>query len=134
MSPSSDFTIALNKSNDYLRCAVSIHVLAIIVLVRSALPFVLIFTLLWVLIIFLVAIIRNNAPLPRYHKLSYHPGYWLLHEMNGRQIKYEKASVGFNGGLFFLLTLTSVSLRKNLVVFKDQITTEQYRILQLSSV
>ena len=133
MLPSSDFTITLNKSKDYLRCAVCIHVLAMIVLLRSALPPLIIYSLLLVLIITLVHIIRSKVPLPRYQKLSYHPGYWLLHEVGGKQTKYERAAVGFDGGLFVLLTLTGINLQKKLVIFKDQITIEQYRVIKLSS-
>ena len=134
MLPSSNFTITLNKSKDYLCCAVSIHVLAIIVLFRSSLPLLLIISMTLVLIILLFLVCCSKSPLPRYHKLSYHPRYWLLHQVNGQQVKYEHASIGFDGGLFILLTLTHSNSRKNLVIFKDQMTTEQYRILMLSSI
>ena len=132
--PLSGFTITLNKSRDYVRCAVLIHVLAVIVLIRSALPLLMIFMLFLVLIIFFIFIIYSKSPISTYHKLSYHPGYWLLHEVNGNHIKFEHASIGFEGGVFLLLTLTGISPRKNLVIFKDQISTEEYRILKLSSI
>lgn len=73
---------------------------------------------------------RSKLPLPQYQKLSYHLGYWLLHKTNGRQIKYEHASIGFEGGIFVLVNLTGISPQKTLVVFKDQMTVEQYRILK----
>ena len=73
---------------------------------------------------------RNKLPMSHYQKLSYHPGYWILHEVNGRQIKYERASISFEGGIFVLLSLSGISSRKTLVIFKDQITTAQYRVLK----
>lgn len=133
MLPLSNFTIVLNQSKDYLRCSLFIHVLAMIVLLRSALSPLMISAFLLVLVIFLVQIIRSKVPLPKYQKLSYHPGYWLLHEVSGKQTKYEQAAIGFDGGVFLLLTLSGINPRKNLVIFKDQITMEQYRILKLSS-
>jgi hypothetical protein len=128
--PLSDFTIILSKSKDYLRCALLLHLVTMVVLVRSGLPFMMKLFLGLLLAISLITIIRNKLPLPNYEKLSYHPGYWLLHEVNGRQTKYEHASVGFEGGIFILLNLTGISPRKILVIFKDQITVAQYRILK----
>ncbi len=128
---SSDFTITLSKSNDYLRCALLIQILALIALVSSALPRLIIIVLVLVLAFFMIDIYRSKVPLPNYQKLSYHPGYWLLHQMNGHPIKYEQASIGFDGGLFILLTLTGKNRKKNLVIFNDQMTTAQNRLLKL---
>ncbi len=69
--------------------------------------------------------------MPGYLKLTYHPGYWLLHKADGQQLKFEKVILGFDGGIFFLLTLAGISPRKSLVVFKDQISITQYRVLKL---
>lgn len=73
---------------------------------------------------------RSKLPLPNHKKLSYHPSYWLLHKADGLQIKYERVSIIFEGGIFILLCLTGISPRKTLVIFKDQITVAQYRILK----
>lgn len=130
MLPLSDFTITLSKSKDYLRCVVLLHLLAVIVLVRSGLPFMIKTPLGLLVVIFLINTMRNKLPLPHYQKLSHHPGYWVLHKANGQQIKYERASISFEGGIFVLLHLTGISPRKVLVIFKDQITVAQYRILK----
>lgn len=126
----SGFTITLSKSKDYFRGALVLHVLALIVVLRSALSFLpmLIFSLL--VIVFFIDIIRNKTPLPKFHKLSYHLGYWLLHEREGRQHKYDSASIVFDGGVFLLLKMTGISSNKTLVIFYDQITSEQYRRLR----
>ena len=126
----SGFTINLKKSNDYVRCALLLHGVAILVLLRSGLSWVAIIPLLMVLMGTLAPILRSKRPLPRYEKLSYHPGYWLLHEVNGSQMKYEHASIGFEGGIFILLTLANNNSKKVLTLFNDQITTEQYRTLK----
>ena len=130
MLPISEFTITLGTSNDYLRCAVFLHVIAIIVVLRSALPIIVIVTFLLILISMLLGIIYTKTPLPRYQKLTYHPGYWLLHEVDGCQTKYERACIGFEGGIFILLTLAGNSPKKVLAIFNDQITTAQYRVLK----
>jgi len=128
--PLSDFTITLSKSTDYLRCAVLVHVLAALLLLRSALPFLLVVVIVIVLTTLLISICCYGVPTPTYHKLSYHPGYWLLHTRGGQQMKYDVVSIGFDGGMFILLTFSGENKRKNLVIFKDQLTVDQYRILK----
>ena len=133
MLPSSDFTITLNKSMDYLRIALIVHGLAFIVLLNSALPLLMLFPSMLILFFLLVRSIHNKTPLPIYCKLSYHPGYWLLHRSNGQYTKHERATIHFDGGLFILLGLSGISPAKTLVVFKDQMTVAQYRVLKLIS-
>lgn len=78
----------------------------------------------------MINIVRNKVPLPSYQKLSYHPGHWLLHRINGQHIKYKKASICFEGGIFILLRLQGISPEKKLVIFNDQITADQQRMLK----
>ena len=132
--PISDFTITLIKSNDYLRCAVFLHGVAILVLLRSALPRTVIVVLLVLLIVVLLNIAKSRRPLPLYQKLTYHLGFWLLHEVGGRQTKYERLSIDFNGGIFMLLKLAGDTHHKILTVFNDQITSEQYRVLKFIAI
>jgi hypothetical protein len=79
----------------------------------------------------MIRIASSQTPLPAYDKITYHPGFWLLHKTNGEQIKYERAFIGFEGGIFILLTLTGISRQKSIVIFNDQITMDQYRVLKL---
>lgn len=130
MLPLSNVTITLNKSKDYLKCTCLLHLLTLIVLMRSGLPLALKSFFGILVIVFFIKIFRAKLPLPNYQQLTYHRGYWLLHETVGQQIKYERAEIGFEGGIFILLKLTGISPRKTLVIFKDQITVEQYRILK----
>jgi hypothetical protein len=97
---------------------------------RSGLPLALKSFFGILVIVFFIKIFRAKLPLPNYQKLTYHPGFWLLHETTGQQIKYERVAIDFEGGIFILLKLTGISSRKTLVIFKDQITVEQYRILK----
>ena len=131
MLPSSDFTITLNKSTDYLRVALIIHGLAIIILLNSALPSLVLFPSVLALLLFLLRSI-SRPPLPLYGRLSYHAGSWLLHRVNGQYTQYKRATIDFDGGLFILLTLSDSSPTKKLVIFNDQITEAQYRVLKFT--
>lgn len=132
MLPLSSFTITFNKSKDYLRSAFLLYLLAIIVLLRSGLPLVMQFILGWVLILFFTKIIRNKFLFLDCQKLSYHVEYWLLYRSSGQQIKYERASICFEGGMFMMLKLSGISPSTTLVIFNDQITEAQYRMMKVS--
>ena len=133
MLPSSDFTILFRKSKDYLRCAFLIHVLAIIILIHSSISLLISIPLIVFLVLSMLKIARSSIPLPDYYKITYHPGYWLLHSTSSKRMKFERASIGFDGGLFVLLRLTGIYRQKTIVIFKDQITLDQYRVLKLIS-
>lgn len=66
-----------------------------------------------------------------YHQLSYHTHYWLLHSIDGLETRFENARISFDGGLFIVLTLTNEMLSKNLIIFVDQLSLAQYRILNV---
>jgi len=70
-------------------------------------------------------------PLPAYSRLAYQAGYWVLRANSGRSHKFERVTVRFDGGLFILLTLTGYGPSKNLVIFNDQMTNKQHRILRV---
>ena len=50
--------------------------------------------------------------------------------MSGVQHRYEQVSFGFDGGVFLLLKLTGLNHKKNIIIFYDQMTPEQYRMLK----
>ena len=67
-----------------------------------------------------------------YHKISYQVGSWILEDNSDKSSRYESINIRFDGGLFILLGLSDVTKSKILVIFKDQITSSQYRILMLA--
>lgn len=80
----------------------------------------------------LYRMLRSGLPLPRYQRLAYQSSHWCLFEVDGRQQQYKEAAIGFNGGLFILLTLKNDEQQKKLVIFKDQMSVMQYRILTVA--
>ena len=131
MLPISDFTIKLNSSNDYFKLAILLHLFALIVLFNSSLSTLLLIAGILVLILSIINIFIGKTPLPKYHKLTYQAGYWLIYKKNSLPLKYESAIIGFNGGIFIILNLTGISKPKKIVIFIDQLTKEQLRILKL---
>ena len=69
--------------------------------------------------------------MPKFHQLVYHSAYWILHETCTKQYQYEQMTLTFDGGIFLLMKLTGISGKRTLVVFYDQISAEQHRVLKI---
>ena len=92
---------------------------------------ILIYGLFFVLFINMVQIVRKPNPLRLYSQLTGHKTYWVLHLWSGGTIQYEKVRICFDGGLFIVLQLSADGLKKKLLIFKDQLSTSQHRLLHV---
>lgn len=108
-----------------------IHLFAAFVLLQSSLPIVLMAVLLIVLLAGMMRIIRSDGHLPLHSKLTHQTTYWLLHGRHGEETRYEQARICFDGGLFILLQLSADGVDKKLLIFKDQLTHSQIRMLHV---
>ena len=131
MLASSNIIITFGKSKDFLRSALVLHVFAVIVLLKSSWPMMLKTGVCFGLIVLFIHILRIRRPYSSDYQLSHHKGYWLLHDQNQQASKYENAVISFEGGIFFLLTLTGFSPKKTLLIFYDQISSADHRALML---
>lgn len=132
MSSLSSYTITLGKSKDFQRCTVFVHLLCVCLLYRSSFFPLLVGPLTALIVLTMMLTFWQAVPEPNYTELSFQKTGWTLHKRNGDQISYQNLDIEFDGGLFMLLTLTNSKFRKRLVVFYDQITTAQYRMLQFT--
>ena len=133
MLPLSDFSITFNKSFDFLRCVLFIHVAAASLVLLSDFRPLLMALLFSLLVLSLQQTWRKPMPQSNYLKLTCHKQYWLLHHLDGQQQKYDTVKINFDGGFFLLLRLESSTSKKILVVFNDQLTHSQYQVLKVIS-
>ena len=127
----SGFRINLAESNDYVRCAILIHLLAALVVIKSSLPWAFIIPILLILLFIVLNIFVNKIPLSHKHDLYYHSGCWHLQKVEDEPVLYQQVIISFEGGIFILLRLTGLQNTRLLVVFKDQITQDQHRFLKI---
>ena len=133
MLPLSDFSITFNKSNDFLRCILLVHIAAGSLLLLSALhPLVITFFLI-LLSASLLYTGQNTTPQPHCKKLTCHQKFWLLDYHDGHQIEVATVHINFDGGFFLLLLLVGKHSKKRLIVFNDQLTQIQHRTLKVLS-
>jgi hypothetical protein len=124
--PLSEQTIVFNQSSDYRRCIIVVYLFAAIALVYSSLPWLISIPLTVLLIIRMQqALLAKSAS----QKLVGYPDHWLFY--NEQEIlKYKEISIKFNGGFFTLLQLKGFNPKKTLLIFNDQITLAQHRLLK----
>ncbi len=129
--PLSNLTIKFNQSKDYPRLAWGIHLVAIITLYcvhcSAAYWIVACCLLSWPM----MTIICSKMPHPELHALSYHRQFWLLHGVNDQTMKYEKMQIRFDTGFFLLMVLYGINRRRHVVIFRDQITQDECRMLHI---
>ena len=130
MLPLSGAAIRLNRpSRDYILGIILLHVLAAIIVVRSALPSGV--TCVFIVLLLVEAGIHflyYAYPHPHYASITYHGSFWQLHDRQGHMTTYDSALLE-NMGFFLLLTLQQKHRNKILVIFTDQVTPEEHRVL-----
>ncbi len=73
---------------------------------------------------------HNRNPQP-FMKLCYASNGWILYDLSGQNTLYKTAQIRFDGGFFVLLVLQQDNYKQMLVIFRDQMSTQQYRMLRL---
>lgn len=130
MSPLSNITVIINPSRDYLKLTLLTYGIAAFAWWQSAWSLITLITISGILFLLLRSAPFFNNSLSVYSKLSYQSGEWILHHANGQQIKYERMSICFDAGFFFILSLTGAhGCRKNITLFADQIPVSQKSLL-----
>ena len=130
----SDFTIILRPSNDYIKSIVIVYLFAVVLLLHSAFPLILMGLNLLILAWFISPILKVRPRSSIYLQLSHRGGHWFLQDTKGKKHRFEQGCVTFDGGIFILFTLIRHHSRKTLVIFNDQLTNDQYRLLRLVGV
>lgn len=128
----SNCTIKLGKSANYLRIALLLYVCALLLVLSSNWALLLKLIIGILLLSQLIQIIRYPVPHSHYLMLIYNGKDWLLHDRKERQTSYRKLRIVIDTGLFFLLELQNENQRKMIVIFSDQVTKNDYRLLKIT--
>lgn len=116
-----------------MRCLIVLHVAASAMVLQASFHIFITLLLLIVLSVSMKQTYKNRETITTYTKLSAHHQYWLLHDINGQQLKYDTVRINFDGGFFLLLLLIDKERKKRIVLFNDQLTTSDRRFLKVLS-
>jgi len=128
-----NFNIAFNPSKDFSRCVLLAHITSGVLLLLSSLHPLLITVSLVLLVVSQQSNHHVAGPHPQYKILSCNKQFWVLEYQDSRQIKYNSVHINFDGGFFLLLLLTEKNAKKRILLFNDQITSDQHRQLKVLS-
>lgn len=123
--------ITLSKSTLYLRLISLIYGFTALMLINSQLNWLVKSIFLIYLLCHLFTIIYNPKPHANLKELNFLQDKWRLVNAENETSYYKAQRVMLNTGLFFLLELSNESERKVVIIFSDQITSEDYRLLRL---
>lgn len=128
---SSNVTIHFEISRDYRRLAALLHGLALILVWISSFSLFLMCLLSLALIYQGWRVVLHGRPAREDETLTKGALGWQLSTRSGQLTQFQQVLIGFDCGLFMILQLTGDEIRKNRVVFHDQLTADQYRVLKL---
>lgn len=132
MLSSSEYTVGLNSSQDYLRLMILVYGFSCWMVFNSACPWVLSCLICLCVIVFVFHVVKTKKPYPRDERLVYRRGHWSIEHCDGTAEVYARIEIRLDVGLFFLLMFYKADAsRKKRIVFFDQITTENQRMLYL---
>lgn len=125
----SEIAIEPGKSKTYLRLILLVYFITVILIIYSSIvlfikPILLFFILLkinW----------SNQNPGSSIKKIQYIGDEWVLETLPDRKEYYTQASILIHNPLFQLIEFTNANHKKRIVLFLDQVTSHQLRLLHL---
>ena len=129
MLPISEIKIILKPSLDALRVRFLAHGLAIYVVSSSSLPCSISIALSgWLVISFIFAVLNWSARKNEQH-LDYKSSSWWLSTVGGQAKQYQNLQIRLDTGFCMFIVLTSKMQKKNILIFQDQLTKKELRML-----
>ena len=125
--------ISLDRSPCYAKIALLIFLFSLVLLFNSSFIWPLKAFLAALLSLQLMATIIKPIPHPKYKLISQDKRGWLLHSINGKEMIFNKVRIIIDTGLFFLLELSTEEKSQILVIFLDQISEDNYRLLNINT-
>lgn len=133
LSVSSEITIKPEKSKIYLRFVLVIYILSISLLSYSSLYLVIKCSLIFLILIQLRFDLIHQSPCSTLQQIRCGTNEWILVMNNDSTKHYDGASVLIHNMLFQLIELSHSNKKKFILLFNDQLTGSQLRLLHLKT-
>jgi len=125
----SEIAIEPGKSKTYLRLILLVYSITVILILYSSIE---LFIKPILLFFFLLKINWSNQnSCSSIKKIQYIGDEWVLETHQNRKESYTQAGVLIHNPLFQLIEFTNANQKKRIVLFWDQITSHQLRLLHL---
>ncbi|KTC77754.1 Uncharacterised protein [Legionella bozemanae] len=131
MSPLSEIVIEPGKSRTYFRLILVTYLITAILIFYSSIALFIKLILLGFVFILLKIDWTNQSPCSSVKKIQFMNNAWVLEAAQDNKVTYNQAVILIHNPLFQLIEFTNPSQKKRIVLFLDQITNYQLRLLHL---
>ncbi len=131
MSPLSEIVIEPGKSKTYFRLILVAYLITAILIFYSSIALFIKLILLGFVFILLKIDWTNQSPCSSVKKIQFMNNAWVLEADPDNKVTYNQAVILIHNPLFQLIEFTNPSQKKRIVLFLDQITNYQLRLLHL---
>ena len=131
LSLSSEIIIKPVKSKIYLRLVLVLYLLSILLLIYSSFYLVMKFILIFLILIQLRFDSIHRSPCSTIREIRSCKKEWVLIMNNNIAIHYDEAFILIHNALFQLVEFSFSGRKKLLLLFNDQLTMGQLRLLHL---
>lgn len=127
----SEITIEPGESKVYSRLLLVAYLLSIVLVMCSSFYLLIKFILIGLISYLLKNDWLNKQSEHAIEKIQFIANTWVLVSRNGKKHRYAKAQVLLNNTLFQLIEFTESQHKRVVVLFHDQVPSEQSRLLHL---
>ncbi|HHT0591892.1 TPA: hypothetical protein ACTXXA_002912 [Legionella anisa] len=131
MSPLSEIAIEPGKSKTYLRFILVTYLITVILIFYSSIALFIKLILLGFIFILLKVDWANQSPCSSIKKIRFIGNAWVLEIHQDEKQTYTQAVILIHNPFFQLIEFTNSNQKKRIVLFLDQITNYQLRLLHL---
>ncbi|MBI2786227.1 MAG: hypothetical protein HYX60_07975 [Legionella longbeachae] len=131
MSLLSEIAIEPGKSETYLRLISVLYLSTIFLIIYSSTYFIIKLILIALIITCLRNDWSNKKPWGRLKKIEFIDNKWILEMEDAKKQDYTQATILINNILFQLIQFENPQQKKLIVLFHDQATNSQLRLLHL---
>ena len=131
MSILSEITIEPGESKIYSRLVLAAYLISIVLVMCSSLYLFIKFVLIGLIAYLLKYDWLSKHSEHAIEKIQFIANAWVLMMRNGKKQRYDKAQVIINNTLFQLIEFTDSQNKRLVVLFHDQVSSDQSRLLHL---
>ncbi|PWY55317.1 hypothetical protein DGG96_12680 [Legionella qingyii] len=131
MSLLSEIIIEPGKSKIYLRLILVVYLITTILILFSSIYLLIKLILLGLIFVLLYIDWVNQSPWSSIKKIQFIGNKWILEMQKGNKESYTQAVVLIHNPFFQLIEFVNSKQKKRIVLFLDQITNHQLRLLHL---
>jgi len=133
LSPLSEILIKPEKSRTYFRLILILYLFTYFLIIKSSLYILIKLILIIAITVQMRTQLKLQNPCSSIKELNFGNNKWTIIDQKNRCQSFDSAQILIHNHLFQLVKLTNQNKRKLLILFNDQLPTQQLRFLHLKN-